>query len=161
MHYHGKDIIGVILIDSPAPSNHEPLPPAIIEHIVGASESMSQTRRKVIEQFYQHAEMLQNYTLQPHPQPSKMPVVLIQCTESIDTEALCGTKYAWLNGADGRQQNVETWSRLLGESPFKVLDLNCHHFEVFKRMNVCISTCVNVNLVENTNTYSSKMLYLS
>ncbi|KAI1637129.1 hypothetical protein F4809DRAFT_661582 [Biscogniauxia mediterranea] len=127
---------GVILIDSPAPEDHQALPEAVVSRIVGRLPTSAQTRASLAAQFNRHAALLQSY----HPgggkgESKKVRCVLIHCTRNFDTEALCGVAYPWLGSAAFRAQSAKTWARLVG-ADVPVLDLDCDHFAVFESSNV-------------------------
>lgn len=61
----GKDVKGLILIDSPYPVNHEPLPDEVIAHVSKSgspNNANNSTRQRVAKQFQANAAMLGKYT---------------------------------------------------------------------------------------------------
>ncbi|KAI1495530.1 hypothetical protein F5X99DRAFT_426131 [Biscogniauxia marginata] len=129
----GRNVMGVILIDSPPPLNHQALPKAVVSRIVGRLPTSPQTRENLAAQFSRHAVMLQNYSLTP--QDNDIKCVLIHCVRNFDTEALCGVSYPWLSSSTFRIESTKTWSRLVG-SNVPVLNLDCDHFAVFDSANI-------------------------
>ena len=125
---------GLILIDSPVPIQHEPLPADIISLIVGKSHTGAAGARSCIEaQFRRNARLLQSYA--PPPEPDGALCIAIVCSQLMDTQNLCGRPYRWLSDGDSREKSLKDWEQLLGRE-LPVLELNCNHFEVFSPVNV-------------------------
>ncbi|POR35294.1 Polyketide synthase [Tolypocladium paradoxum] len=133
----GQSPKGIILIDSPVPVEHEPLPEAIISSVVGrlqqrprnAQTRQSQHARTCFEaQFRRQANLLSKYN--PPTAEDCVPCIMIQCNRTIDVRALYGVSYPWLSDERVRDEALKTWERLLGRS-IPVLEVNCNHFEVF------------------------------
>ncbi|KAI3327546.1 ketoacyl-synt-domain-containing protein [Xylariaceae sp. AK1471] len=137
----GKAVKGVILIDSPLPVNHQALPTEVISFISSkalsktpiATEAAKQARSKVEMQFKYHGELLENYA--PPTGLRDVSCVMLRCTQTIDTEALCGVRYTWLSDEQVRIQFVQKWEHLIGRDIIS-FDLRCHHFEVFETQNI-------------------------
>lgn len=149
-----QPVLGVILLDAPPPINHEPLPPAVIDHVVDRflPAQHRHTRRELGAQFRTHARLLQHYhpaaadrrRLQSpdddaredrrhsrSPWPLPWTCVLIRCTATFDTERLCGVAYPWLSSAAFRDDAAAEWARVAG-AEVRVRDLGCDHFGVFE-----------------------------
>lgn len=141
----GVPVKGVVLIDSPVPVDHDPLPQEVIEHVVGAGASNKARKRSGIRDrvevnFARHAAMLQQYSKQASRNASRdaIPCAMLHCSRIMDTEALCGVSYPWLNDSEFRNMSIDGWGRLLHRR-LLVLDLDCNHFEVFESAKVCSS----------------------
>jgi hypothetical protein len=98
-----------------------------------ATEAAKQARSKIEMQFKFHGELLANYT--PTTSSGDIPCAMLRCTQTIDTEALCGVRYTWLSDEQVRTHFVQEWEHLIGR---KILsfDLHCDHFQVFEAQNV-------------------------
>ena len=65
-------VIAIILIDSPCPSNHQPLPSQVVNFILGPKQLPHSTLDTISFQFQSHAEFLAGYSIQqPIPQKEK------------------------------------------------------------------------------------------
>lgn len=148
----GTSVKGVILIDSPVPISHKALPREIISYVLARatadgraikSDAAKKARDDVEAQFKKHAAMLQEYS--PGRADAKsgwadVPVVILRCLRTMDTEALCGVTYPWLNDVQVAQESIEKWEKLIGRR-IPVLELDCDHFDVFKSANVSDRFC--------------------
>ena len=140
LHKEGKDVKGVILIDSPYPVNHEPLPNAVIAHVsqsVSSRDSSNAVRERVSKQFQANAALLGKYR---PPQSSQISskVVMLRSRDTFDSEGLCNVRYPWLSDQQTRSQAIVAWEKLVGQS-IKVLEIPGNHFEVFAQQNVSTS----------------------
>lgn len=139
----GREVKGVILIDSPAPIDHQALPQEVISYVVGKNqhnkknvpEALKQARKKIDLNFQHHAMLLQNY--HPQPQAGDVPCVMLKCSQVMDTEALCNVTYPWLSDADFRITTIRQWEQLIGRR-IPVLDVDCNHFQVFDSEHVSL-----------------------
>ncbi|MCJ1432685.1 hypothetical protein MMC27_002042 [Xylographa pallens] len=138
----GKRVDGVILIDSPYPIDHQPLPDPVIAHLTGsfhpsvaiAADSPTRARRKqVLQQFQTNAGMLGQYTPGPHTPLFK--VVMLRSRDTFDSERLCGVRYPWLGEQKARDEAIAGWRTLLG-SEMPVLEIPGNHFDVFAKANI-------------------------
>ncbi|KAK0669809.1 putative polyketide synthase [Cercophora samala] len=130
-------IKGVILIDSPLPIDHDPLPQQVISHVVGSKGRDSPLRKQIHEQFSRHAGMLERYSRQPFGETNGggVPCAMLFCTKTMDTDRACGVSYPWLSDGEYRSKAVERWETVVGRR-LLVLDLDCDHFEVFEDGNI-------------------------
>lgn len=133
----GHKVKGLILVDSPPPVDHEPIPQEIVSYVVGSkstsettyvAEASKQARERLSKRFQYHATLLQNY--HPEPRADNVPCVMLKCSRSMDTETLCNVAYPWISDDEFRKNSVAQWEQLLGRS-IPVLDIACNHFEVF------------------------------
>lgn len=63
--------------------------------------------------------------------------MVLRSRDTLDTEALCGVRYEWLNSQKARDQAVEGWKQIVGYD-VDVLDIPGNHFEVFDEQHVSI-----------------------
>ncbi|KAI1372052.1 hypothetical protein F4677DRAFT_278704 [Hypoxylon crocopeplum] len=133
----GRVVKGVILIDSPPPVNHKALPREVISYVVDKKDSTEtknvsaaskQVRNKLDTNFQHHAMLLQNY--QPQPLAGDVPCMMLKCSQTMDTEALCNVAYPWLSDESFRAKAIGQWEQLVGRR-IPVLEVACNHFQVF------------------------------
>ncbi len=133
----GRQVGGVILIDSPYPVNHKPLPELIIAHVAGGlskNAGAEAIRQQVLTQFRHNAAMLGKY----QPQPSGLENVkfcYLRSRNTFDSEGLCGVRYPWLSDQEERTNAINSWKTLVGHD-IQVLDIPGNHFEVLASENV-------------------------
>ncbi|KAF5020202.1 hypothetical protein F66182_7767 [Fusarium sp. NRRL 66182] len=127
----GADVKGLVLIDSPSPINHEPLPAAIIASIT-RSTGHSGSTSALQEEFLSNASLLGRYKPDAFHQTTgkSLKTTMLRSQDTIDTEALCGVRYGWLSRQDVRDAAVADWERLVG-GPVDVLPVPGNHFEPF------------------------------
>ncbi|MCJ1393393.1 hypothetical protein MMC18_006267 [Xylographa bjoerkii] len=133
---NGFEVKGLILIDSPYPIDHEPLPNEVIANIVTPS---SQTHAlndnaALSEEFQINASLLGRY------KPSKanglkLKTVMLRSQDVFDTESVCGVRYDWLSNQDARAAAIVAWEGLVG-GHVEVLPIPGNHFEAFSRDNI-------------------------
>ncbi|KAI1335917.1 ketoacyl-synt-domain-containing protein [Xylariaceae sp. FL0016] len=144
---------GVLLLDSPFPLGHAPLPAAVIAHVAGQiSRASASTQASLRAQFERHAAMLQDYEPDVPSSSSSpgsgIPCFAVHCMRAFDTQKLCGVSYPWLSSVQHRREGVEAWSGLAGR-PVPILELDCHHFEVFEAEHIAqTSKCTRLALAE-------------
>ncbi|KAJ5170457.1 uncharacterized protein N7500_003240 [Penicillium coprophilum] len=125
------DTLGIILIDSPSPLNHEPLPSAVIDHIL---HPVHATSPRITEQFAHHARFLADY--RPSGSiPEDRVYGMLHSQDCFDTTRLCGVKYPWLEDANARIESLSNWQSVIGQE-LLVFDIPGNHFEPFKPANV-------------------------
>lgn len=133
----GKQVKGVILIDSPYPINHEPLPNAIIAHITqsgSTNDAGSAARQRVSARFQANAALLGKYKMPPRR--SAFPkIIMLRSRETLNCEKLCGVRYPWISNQQARSEAVIAWEKLVGQK-IQVLDIPGNHFEAFAPQNV-------------------------
>ena len=156
----GKRVLGIILIDSPFPVEHTPLPESIISHVVrsvsksvkttiqgspaqevdthvaksGSKARKSTAQDHLAKNFRLHAAMLSNY----RPHLSVLPdtkIVALRSKETLDCEGVCGVNYPWLSDQAVRSSAIDAWGKLVGQ-PLEVLEIPGNHFEPFLPRNV-------------------------
>ncbi|RDA85919.1 hypothetical protein CP532_2712 [Ophiocordyceps camponoti-leonardi (nom. inval.)] len=136
----GLDVKGLVLIDSPSPINHEPLPSAVISNItktMGSQQKQdrSRSRNAIEEEFVSNAALLENYNPRPFSQTdSGIKTVMLQSQETLDTESLWNVRCDWLSQEMTRASSVAAWEELVGRH-VKVLPIPGNHFEPFLKRN--------------------------
>ena len=135
----GRQVKGIVLIDSPYPVDHEPLPNAIISHITksgSTNDSGSAGRQRVSAQFQANAALLGKY--KPSPTRMNLPkVIMLQSRETLDCERLCGVQYPWISDQNTRAEAILAWEKLVRQE-IPVLDIPGNHFEAFAPENVSL-----------------------
>jgi hypothetical protein len=127
----------LILLDSPYPINHEPLPDAVVEYIAGTAFKVRDDIRSCVEaQFKRNASLLKEY--RPSYHKLQIPTVMLLSKETCDAATLCGLKYAWLDDQDFRKNTAKEWS-LIVEGTFETLEVNGNHFNMFAAEHVRIT----------------------
>ncbi|KAI1261343.1 hypothetical protein F5Y18DRAFT_202343 [Xylariaceae sp. FL1019] len=139
----GRTVEGLLLIDAPLPIDHQPLPQEVISYIAkkmsagpeatAMTSAAKQARERVNKNFQYHAGLIQTY--QAKPQAVNIPCVALKCARSMDTQKLANVSYPWLGEDDFRTQATEQWQSLIGQD-VPILDIPCHHFEVFDAEHV-------------------------
>ncbi|CAG8892509.1 unnamed protein product [Penicillium egyptiacum] len=125
------DTLGIILIDSPCPLNHEPLPSAVVNLIL---HPVHATSPRITEQFAHHARFLADY--RPSGSiPEDRLYGMLHSQDCLDTTRLCGVKYPWLEDANARIESLSNWQSVIGQE-LLVFDIPGNHFEPFKPANV-------------------------
>lgn len=152
--------LGVILIDSPCPLNHQPLPKPVIDYILSPISKSEPTGgiSMIADQFSHHARFLSEY--HPDTQIDKeRTYIMLQSVECFETTRLCGVKYPWLEDADARSESLRNWERVLGRQ-LSVLEIPGNHFEPFKPDNVSLQHCFKLTIIRNRYHKSSLLEFL-
>lgn len=140
----GVNVKGLVLIDSPSPLKHEPLPAAIISGItksIGQLEHLSSASRfRLEEEFLSNASLLGIYEPESFPQAtgSRLKTIMLRSQETLDTESLWHVRYDWLSRQDTRDAAVFAWQKLVG-GHVEVLPIPGNHFESFLKDKVSVS----------------------
>lgn len=142
----GIEVKGLVLIDSPSPVDHEPLPAAIIANIIKSSSQPRNTPpgkfAALEEEFRCNADLLGIYKPEPFPKAANgrsLRTVMLRSQDVFDPEALCGVRYDWLGRQDTRTAAIATWQDLVG-GHVQVMPIPGHHFEPFTEKNVSGTT---------------------
>lgn len=134
---------GVILIDSPQPVSHEPLPQAVVSHVCermpAHTPAMRRIRLAIEAQFQRNARLLGSYNplSEGAGAGGDVQCVMMKCKETFDAEGLCDVSYPWLSDDGSRSESVKVWESLVGRS-VPVLDVSGNHFDLFSPENVSI-----------------------
>lgn len=132
----GFPLRGLLLIDSPFPHDHKALPEAVINHVLGTSNSTYNKSpppdSHLLRSFKHCAQLLSQYNPPPlsSDHRSRIKTVALRSADTLDTQGLCGVEYGWLERQDVRDEAVEGWKGLVGE--MEVLSIEGNHFEGFK-----------------------------
>jgi hypothetical protein len=131
----GFKVKGLILIDSPYPTNHKPLPEAVIRYVLKSSNARTSSNTTLIRQFKHAASLLARYS-PPRDLPG-IKTVILHSQDVLDTKRCCGVEYEWLSNQAIRQKTLFQWSKLVGGN-FKTITIPGNHFEPFDKNNVRI-----------------------
>lgn len=136
----GFEVKGLILIDSPNPIDHEPLPASIISKIIQPSHRPLGPPRKYAaleKEFSYNASLLGIYKPKPFYSVSgrRIKTVMLRSQDVFDSEALCGVRYDWLSRQDTRTAAISAWRELVG-GHVHVISIPGNHFEPFSERNV-------------------------
>lgn len=129
-----EKVLAVIMIDSPCPEDLEPLPSAVVTHILG-QKNLSQSTESVIRaQFQKHAHFLAEYSSQRSANEEfiakERKYFMIYCQDTLNTRKMCGVDHAWLSDENCRDQALNQWEQILDRS-LTVLRIPGNHFQVF------------------------------
>ena len=137
----GIEIKGLVLIDSPYPVDHEPLPASIISKILTPSQQVllgPPRKPTALEREFSHnASLLGTYKPEPFNMINgrKLKTVMLRCSDTFDCEALCSVRYDWLSRQDTRSAAISAWCDLVG-GHVHVMSISGNHFEPFLAENV-------------------------
>ncbi|KAM0344911.1 hypothetical protein ACHAPU_007044 [Fusarium lateritium] len=132
----GFDVKGLVLIDSPSPIDHEPLPAAVIASITRSSGQLGHpapsSTNALEEEFLCNASLLGIYRPESIPDATgrSLKTVVLRSREVLDAETLCGVRYDWLSRQDTRDDAMASWKGLVG-GPVDVLPIPGNHFQPF------------------------------
>ncbi|KAJ4267111.1 polyketide beta-ketoacyl-synthase [Fusarium torreyae] len=129
--FRGVDVKGLVLIDSPSPINHEPLPASIIDSIIRSLDQSGVTNA-LKEEFLSNASLLGSYKPETFSRVTGRPLrtVMLRSQDTLDTEALYGVRYDWLSRQEARDNAIVAWENLVGGT-VEVLPIPGNHFEPF------------------------------
>jgi thioesterase domain-containing protein len=127
----GVKVKGLILIDSPSPINHKPLPDEVIAYVTRSNS----TDGTLAQEFRRNASLLGLYEPRPLDEKAKLNVIMLRSKDTFDTETLCSVRYDWLSSQDARAEDITKWESLAG-SKVNVLPIRGNHFEPFTSENV-------------------------
>ncbi|KAL4890075.1 beta-ketoacyl synthase [Aspergillus ambiguus] len=138
----GYTTLAVLLIDSPCPSDHQPLPEQVVNYILGPKRLPSPVLTTMSSQFKSHAQFLAGYSVQ-QPIPRTRKYVMLHSEQVLDTTRLCGVPYPWLESRQDRVLALRQWERIL-ERSLVVYDIPGNHFEPFNDENVRAQLRANI-----------------
>ncbi|KAJ6182505.1 hypothetical protein N7485_001147 [Penicillium canescens] len=125
----GYTTVAIILIDSPCPLNHKPLPRQVVDYILGPKPLPHSKLNAISVQFQSHAQFLADYRME-HPIPPARKYVMLHSEQVLDTTRLCGVSYPWLESRQDRALALRQWEGLLCRS-LAVYEIPGNHFEPF------------------------------
>ena len=126
----------MILIDSPNPLNHVPLPLPLIEDVINNSiKRNSDIREFCKSQFITNAKLLSEYD--PYKTANEGPPLCLVCLVCRDgyNSSSCVEVPSWLTDRGDITTIPKGWELVSG-SDVQALDIPGHHFEAFQHPNV-------------------------
>jgi len=132
----GVRVKGLILIDSPYPIEHKPIPQEVISHILQPTTVKKnhdlEFNDMLVEEFRHNAALLGSYTptALTGSKTFGIPTVMLQSQDTFNAEAHCGVKYPWLESQTARGEAIVLWEGLIGDE-IKVMSIPGNHFEAF------------------------------
>ncbi|KAL9027890.1 MAG: hypothetical protein Q9180_007258, partial [Flavoplaca navasiana] len=147
LQWRGFNVRGLVLIDSPYPKNHDPLPEEIVKFVLGRNSfrngaiknhgNDTGTISHLLTEFKANAALLGQYS-QP-PAPCNIKTVFLRSRGTFDSSGLCGVKYEWLESQTARTEAVQGWQSMIAGN-IDVLDIPGHHFQAFDEQHVSLRT---------------------
>ena len=128
-------VSGVLLIDSPAPLNHQPLPSAIIDAVVPKSNPSSGNAAALRRQFELNTALLADFKPLDTSHDAYPDMVLLRSREGYNATDLHCERHAWLENREDPRTAVEGWETIVGKE-VRIVDVPGHHFGVFEKENV-------------------------
>ncbi|KAF4332180.1 polyketide synthase [Fusarium beomiforme] len=128
----GFEVKGLVMIDSPCPVDHDPLPAEVIASISSSNSQKRSVSSALEEEFMSNAVLLGIYKPVSFPQATGrgLKTVMLMSQDLFDTEALCGVRYDWLSKRDTRYTAIGSWEELVG-GHVEVLPIPGNHFQPF------------------------------
>ncbi|KAL9610447.1 MAG: hypothetical protein Q9167_004845 [Letrouitia subvulpina] len=130
-------VMGLLLIDSPPPLNHQPLPIEVIDVVTKTSsgiEQRSKMRDAVREQFIVNTALLADF--KPERVNGRYPdTVLLRSKKGFDASGLGSRSHQWLEDRSDPRHTVEGWEEVIGHG-VKLIDIPGNHFEPFDENNI-------------------------
>jgi thioesterase domain-containing protein len=134
----GKRVTGIILIDSPCPVDHQPLPTEVIE-AVSRSDLRSKAARHienlVAAQFKSNTANLVKFN--PAPWNTVPKIILLRSSAGYPMKDLRCASHKWLEDRRNPEDAVAGWEKLVGNK-VEIMDIPGNHFEPFQKANVSI-----------------------
>lgn len=130
----GFQVKGLVLIDSPCPSKHEPLPEKIVDHILKSHLPYANPGiSNIMSEFKRNAALLAKFDPLDfdNTRHAKIKTVYLQSRETFNTEELCGLRYDWLSNQQVRATAIRDWEALVGDK-IEVLPIPGNHFQPFE-----------------------------
>jgi hypothetical protein len=132
----GIRVKGVLLIDSPCPLEHAPLPDALFDYVInmeGNRGATSEIGKLVKAQFKMSSRILGQYNPRS-TRGSSPPLALLRSSEGFNPPDVPDVP-KWLADRDDPKQIVAAWEKLVGAT-VKVWTIPGHHFQAFDASNV-------------------------
>ncbi|KAI9804114.1 MAG: Type I Iterative PKS [Sarcosagium campestre] len=134
----GRPVAGVVLIDSPAPINHQPISQEVINAVTKISNGEANRTGEVVRgfvkrQFQMSAAFLRDFQSDksaPHPR-----TVMLRSSEGYDTKAIGAPRHPWLEDRSDPSTAVTEWESIV-QNRVPVIDIPGNHFEPFEEANV-------------------------
>ena len=141
MMKEGLDVKGIVLVDAPCPTDHVPLSPSTLDHIITQgkpSRSETEMAGSVKEQFRKSSELLKRYS--PSSEGPRPRVAFLRSREGMkmESESMREEIPVWLADRDEPKTTVNGWETLL-EGKLERWDIPGDHFQPFLPGNVSVS----------------------
>jgi hypothetical protein len=129
----GVKVKGVLLIDSPSPCHHVPLPDELIDYVVDLNgrSACSDTTAMLKTQFRMNSRLLASYN-PPNISPS-LTIVLLQSSEGFRHSHLRVPE--WLSDRTDLERLRRDWEAVVG-SAIRTLPIPGNHFQPFDKLHV-------------------------
>ncbi|KAF4617207.1 hypothetical protein D9613_006324 [Agrocybe pediades] len=125
---------GVILLDSPSPFDHVPLPSALVERVLDAAGNIEPRFRNFCKlQFMTNAKLLAEYKPSSTNLHSKLRVSFLKSKDPYNEDDV--DIPAWLSDRNEDMDISQGWQRML-DIPLHMLSIPGHHFQAFDPRNV-------------------------
>ena len=128
---------GVVLIDSPPPLDHQPLPADLIDIVFKTSQKPNKIvdtiHRSIRRQVILNTAMLTSFR-PVHGTPTPK-MILLRSREGYDTSSLPVRHTAWLSDRSDPRCLIDDWETVVG-AKVDVMDIPGHHFGPFEAENV-------------------------
>jgi hypothetical protein len=133
----GVVVKGVLLIDSPSPCHHVPMPDELIDYIVNLNgrSACSDTAAMLKTQFRTNSHILASYTPSPNLPPS-LAIVLLQSSEGFRHSLLRVPE--WLSDRTDLERLRRDWEAVVG-SAITTLPIPGNHFQPFDKLHVFLT----------------------
>ena len=136
----GVEVKGLLLIDSPSPMNHVPLPTALLDRIAGLDariQAGSEVHRLMKSQFEFNTQLLGRYSPKIDERFTPPKTAFLRSREGFNPSGLPPGVVIprWLSDRNNSKQIVDGWEKLVGQ-PVRVWDIPGHHFQPFDLSNV-------------------------
>ncbi|KAH9952215.1 putative polyketide synthase [Amylocystis lapponica] len=140
--YAGVDVAGLLLIDSPPPLTHDPLPGDVIDTVIAGQDWLSQLVRT---QMRHATKALTNYdpSLSPVRGIISLEAVMLRSQDPFPVRKTKCESVMFLTDRSDPAKSVLGWEKLLGRR-VPILDIPGHHFAPFSPQNVrtrLVSAC--------------------
>ena len=133
----GKSVAGVVLIDSPCPIDHKPLPKQIIDYVTRSTfkpnAKSEEVGKLVSSSFRNNTALIASY--KPRPSTTSFKLVMLRSRDGFDSVETCNVRHDWLNDRSNQADAVRDWEKLTCQK-IAVLDIPGNHFEPFIESNV-------------------------
>lgn len=136
----GVDVKGVVLIDSPCPTDPPLLSDTVIQHVLRDDQERvidASMRKLLVRQFKQSAVLLQSYA-PIRGAELDVPLTLLRATAGFSLEGENVPAWFCRERNDTESSVVSLWQEFVGRH-VPVWDIPGHHFELFSNVHVRFS----------------------
>ncbi|KAI0919364.1 Type I Iterative Polyketide synthase (PKS) [Taiwanofungus camphoratus] len=133
----GVRVPGIVLIDSPHPLTRSPLPPSLIDSVIGEKGSGNRLTQLVRTQMRHATQALVQYDPSQSPACHVMPkkAVMLRSREGFPLAKVETESASFLADRNDPAKSVVEWEKVLGTA-VPVLDIPGNHFEPFEAKNI-------------------------